>query len=174
MALTIKGVQISLDAAAEALVSEAIVEQATRADAAEAKIAELSTAAGAQTVELAALKSRCDAAEAVAARVARTELEQAVRPVLGAEFKFDGKTDAELKAAVVAKVLPGVRLDGADAAFMQGAYVSALSLSEKASDSARKAAEESGNAGRTDAADPNDPAKAREAMIAERRAMALK
>lgn len=173
MSIKINGVEIKLDAAEAKLVQDELDARAARADAAETKVKELSAAAGAQTVELAALKSRCDAAEAVAAKVARAELETAARPALDAEFKFDGKSDAEIKAAVIAKMCPEVRLDSADAAFVQGAYSVALSLAAKASDSARKAAEESGNAHRVDSVDENDPAKAREQMIAERRAMAL-
>lgn len=66
--------------------------------------------------------ARTDAADArdpvkQAARVAaRVALEESARKVLGAEAKFDGKTDDEIKAAVVAKTFPEFKLDSYDAA----------------------------------------------------------
>ena len=169
MALTIKGVQIQLDARDEALVAAEIVEQAERADAAEAKVAELSTAAGAAAVQVQALTARVDAAEQRVAKIDRAELEQAAKVALGVEFKFDGKSDAEIKSAVVSKMLPSVRMDGADSAFVQGAYSAALALATDAATKREQAARESGN--RSDS-NPSDPNKAREEMIAARRNLA--
>lgn len=166
MTLKINGVEIKLDAAEAKLVQDEL----DKLGAAQSKLAEMQGAAGASAVEIAALKGRCDAAESKVAKTERVQLESEVRPVLGAEFKFDGKSDVELKAAVVAKMLPGVRCDGADSAFVQGAYASAMALAAKSVESATQAAAQSG--ARKDAANPNDPDKAREEMIAARRAAA--
>lgn len=172
MSLKINGVEIKLDAAESKLVQDELDARAARADAAEAKAQKLETEAGASAVETQALKARCDAAEARVAKVERAELEAQVKPVLGVEFKFDGKSDLELKSAVIAKVLPSMRLDGRDSAFVQGAYAAALEQSAAAAESLKQAALESGK--RTDSKDKNDPDAARDEMIAKRRAAAGK
>lgn len=173
MTLKINGVEIKLDAAEAKLVQDELDASMKLASDAEKKVTELQAAAGASAVELVSLKARCDAAEAKVSKVERGELESQVKPVLGAEFKCDGKTDLEIKSAVVAKMLPGMRLDGADAAFVQGAYAAALVQASKSAESLKQASEESAASKRTDSNDKNDPDKARAEMIEQRRAAAF-
>jgi uncharacterized protein len=169
--LKINGVEIKLDAAEAKLVQDELDARAARADAAEKKCEQLQASAGASSVELSALKTRCDAAEAQVAQVKRTELEAQVRPVLGSEFKCDGKSDVELKSAVVAKMLPELRLDSADATFVHGAFGAAMTLHAKAAGEMKQAAKEAAPGTRTDS-EKNDPDKARAEMIERRRAAA--
>lgn len=61
--------------------------------------------------------------ELVAARAALLE---SARKVLGAEAKLDGKTEAQIKAEVVAKAYPDEKLDGQHPAFVDGLYKAAL------------------------------------------------
>lgn len=173
MTLKINGVEIKLDAAEAKLVQDELDASMKLASDAEAKLGTLQAAAGASAVELASLKARCDAAEAKVSKVERGELEAQVKPVLGAEFKCDGKTDLEIKSAVVTKMLPGLRLDGADAAFVQGAYAAALVQASKSAESLKQASEESAGAKRVDSNDANDADKARAEMIATRRGAAF-
>lgn len=65
-------------------------------------------------------------AKALAAARARADLEQSARTVLGAEAKFDGKSDEEIKRAVLAKTNPDLKLDGRDAAYVQARFDIAL------------------------------------------------
>jgi len=172
MALKVGNVELKLDERDAQIVAAELQAQQTRLDAAEAKVRELQAQAGAQAVEIASAKKRADDAEARVAKIDRAELETAARVALGPEFKFDGKSDADVKTAVVAKMCPGVRLDGADAAFVAGAYSVALGLAQKAQAELATAGSQSG--ARSDAAnDANDPAKARAEMIAARRDAAL-
>lgn len=174
MTLKINGVEITkLDAAEVKLVQDELDAAMKLASDAEAKLGTLQAAAGASAVELASLKARCDAAEAKVAKVERGELETQVKPVLGAEFKCDGKSDLEIKSAVVTKMLPGLRLDGADAAFVQGAYAAALVQASKSAESLKQASEEAAGAKRVDSNDANDVDKARAEMIATRRGAAF-
>lgn len=46
--------------------------------------------------------------------------------VLGADFDFTGKSVAQVRAAVVAKALPSVKLDGLDAKVVEGMYRAAV------------------------------------------------
>lgn len=176
MALIINGIELEIDDASAKIVSDEVKRLSVRADAAEAKVVtaeakvtELQTEAGKQAVELHSVKSRVDAAEQRVAKIDRAELEQAAKIALGAEFKFDGQTDGAIKAAVVAKMLPSVRMDGVDAAFVQGAYSAALALATDAAAKREQAARESGTRADSNAADPS---KAREEMIAARRNLA--
>lgn len=176
MALIINGIELKIDDASSKIVSDEVLRLSVRADAAEAKavtaelkVAELSTEAGRQAVELHSAKTRADSAEVRVAKIDRAELEQAAKVALGAEYKFDGQADGAIKAAVVAKMLPTVRMDGADAAFVQGAYSAALALATDAATKREQAARESGTRSDSNASDPN---KAREEMIAARRSMA--
>lgn len=87
----------------------------------EGKIATLEAAAGKSAGEQASTKVRLDAAEARCAKIDRDSLEAGARAVLGKDEKFDGKKDDEIRAAVIAKVYPTLRLDG-----QSGEYVKAL------------------------------------------------
>lgn len=169
MALVINGIELQVDDAAAKIVSDEVKRLVARGDAADAKVAELSTAAGVAAVQLTAATARADAAEARVVKIDRAELEQAAKVALGAEFKFDGQTDGAIKAAVVAKMLPTVRMDGADSAFVQGAYSAAIALATDAATKREQAARESGTRSDSNASDPN---KAREEMIAARRNLA--
>lgn len=172
MSLKINGVEIKLDAAEAKLVQDELDARAAAVTAAEKNYADMQVASSVQAGELVALKARCDAAEGKLSAQARSALEQEVRPVLGAEFKCDGKSDTEIKAAVVAKLLPSVRCDSTDAAFVQGAYVSAMSLASKAAEEQVAAARQS-RSDNSEERNDNDPSKAREEMIARRRAAAF-
>ncbi len=167
MALIINGVELKIDDASAVVVGAELKRLADGRKDAESKVAELQAAAGAAAVEAAALKSRADAAEERVAKLDRADLEAGARVALGAEFKFDGLTDDAVRVAVVAKVIPDVRLDGVDAAFVRGAYATALALSAKSTEQLKIAAAQSGE--RKDSTDKNDPARAREEMIAARR-----
>lgn len=136
-------------------------------DAANADKATLAT-------ELAELK---DPARMDAAVTARAALVDGARKVLGAEVKFDGQSDLQIKAAVVAKVYPALRCDSADAirvgTLFEAAMASTAALAERAD------AEKAGNAAlatalvtplHQDAKEITDPAdKARFDMAARNR-----
>lgn len=164
--------EIKVDATDEQIVADALKVATDRAESAEAKVAELQAAAGAAAVQLKAATDRADAAEARVAKIDRAELEQSARVALGAEAKFDGQTDLQVRAAVVAKMLPAVHLDGCDAAFVQGAYAAAVELARTAAAERKSAAEQSALGARTDSNDANDPSKARADMVARARAAA--
>jgi uncharacterized protein len=108
-------------------------------------------------------------AKARAEAKARVELEGKAAKVLGADFKLDGKTDRELREAVVAKLKPKAELAGKDDAYVAARFDAALDDFDQPSASARV-----GNAlfpdrsaqPRQDAADDKyDPAAARARMI---------
>lgn len=64
---------------------------------------------------------------ALDARVtARTALVASAAKVLGAEVKLDGKTDKEIRALVVAKRHPEVKLDGMSEDFLAGLFMAAV------------------------------------------------
>lgn len=79
--------------------------QTARADAAEADKVKLAA-------EVAALS---DPTRIDTAVTARASLVESARKVLGTEAKFAGLADVAIKAQVVAKVYPGIRLDEKDA-----------------------------------------------------------
>lgn len=101
-----------LDGSLATLTSERDLAQG-RADAAEAKVATLTT-------ELAEAKDpkRMDA------RVQeRAELVTKAAPILGKDVKLDGLTDAEIRQRCVAKVRPEVKLDGRSEDYVQGLFM---------------------------------------------------
>jgi hypothetical protein len=57
-------------------------------------------------------KARLDALEAAEKQRARTELEGKARKVLGAEAKFDGKTDRQVRELVMTKLDASVKFEG--------------------------------------------------------------
>ena len=125
-------------------------QEKARADAAEESLA-------------AEKKARADATspekirEAINARLA---LERAAAPILGDEVKFDGMTDADIKAAVVVacaqdKDLAKQRLDGCEDAYLQARYDAAIEAhanSEERNDALGEARRAGNNANRADAA----------------------
>lgn len=91
---------------------EHIAHLEARADAAEAK-------ATALDAELATYR-------ADAAKSARADLEKVAAGVVGKTFKADGKTDAQIKAEVIAARLPSVKLDGKTEAYVDAMFDAAL------------------------------------------------
>lgn len=110
-----KAAVLRRDAAEKAAKDAAIALQA-RADAAEADKTKLA----AQVAELS------DPARLDAAVTARAALVEQARKVLGAEAKFDGKSDIEIKAMVAAKVYPSLRLDAKDAVRVETLFEAAM------------------------------------------------
>lgn len=97
--------------------------QAARADAAEAKLT------AAQTfVKEKLTPERMDAAVAK-----RTAIVEKARAIMGKEWKADGKTNAAIRAEVVAKAYPGIRLDSKSADYVGGLWESLTSKDVKES-----------------------------------------
>ena len=130
MALKIDGVEIKLDGTEAQLVEQALSKRDAQIAQLTADAAAAQTASAKQVAELTAardvLQGKLDAAaspdtiaKAVAARVA---LETAARKVLGAEAKFDGQTDAQVRAAALAKAAPQIKLDGQSDAYIVAAF----------------------------------------------------
>lgn len=105
----------------EKAAKDALAAQTARADVAEAKAKD-------------AEKARADAADpkrvadAVRARVA---LERQAVEVLGAEAKLDGLDDRAVKAQVLGKLTPEIKLDGKDAAYVDAAFEIAIATASK-------------------------------------------
>lgn len=112
------------DAKIAALKSESDKNQA-RADAAEASAKELA----------AKLAEATDPTKLDAAVKARVELHTQAVKVLGKDVKLD-RADSEIKAEIVAKAFPSIKLDGQSADYVEGIFSAAIA--------------------KTDAANPND------------------
>lgn len=117
----------------------------------------------------AAEKARTDAAEKFDAQVqARVDLVSKASAVLGDDFKADGKSDREIKVAVVEKV-DGVKVEAEKAdAYVDARFDSAIERAEKADESlanVRKAANEARKDGKS-------VADARAAMVERNRKLA--
>jgi hypothetical protein len=162
VAIKINGVELKLDARDEQIVSSELARLQTAHDEAAKRADSASATAGKAAVELAAANVRAEKAEAVVAKLDRAELETQARKVLGAEAKFDGKSDAQLRAEVVTAVLPQVRVDGADKQFLDGAFAAALQVAARADSDKREVAKVVGQSTATISASD----KAREEMIA--------
>lgn len=119
MAIKLGNVEIKLDERDEQIVRAEI-------EGRDAEIARLKTETGKLQGEKTALQSRFDAADARIKQFDRAELEGAARKVLGAETKFDGKTDEQVRTDVITKVFPSMRLDGADEAYARGLFDAAV------------------------------------------------
>jgi hypothetical protein len=95
-----------------------------------------------------------------AAKAARAKLEATASDVLGKkDAKFDGKSDREVKAAVIAKRLPTIKLDGKDDAYVDHMFDAALAVvaaPKKSGTPSRELA--AAFSAKTDAADPKDKA----------------
>lgn len=95
-----------------------------------------------------ATKARTDAADAMPALVqARVDLEIAARAILGedADAKIKGKTDRDVKAAVVEKVL-GTKLDGKADGYVDGQFDAAMNQAKADAAAQAKTGEQLGGA----------------------------
>lgn len=69
-------------------------------------------------------------AKVAASMQARAALETSARKVLGADVKFDGKSDLDVMSMAIAHVDPSVKLDGKSAEYVSGRFDSVLTTSE--------------------------------------------
>lgn len=115
-------------------------------------------------------KARADAESQLPALVkARVALESKARTVLGAETKLDELDELGIKRAVVAKLQPDAKLDGASEAYVQARYDIAIEAAAKAGQrnpSLERARADAEAAGRETRADAD---AARKAMIERNR-----
>jgi hypothetical protein len=88
--------------------------------------AKLDSATADVTKLTADLTAANDPARIDAAVENRVKLVVSAAKVLGADAKFDGKTEREVKAAVIAKVKPSIKLDGKSDAYVDGMFDSCL------------------------------------------------
>lgn len=114
----------------QALTDHAATES-KRADDAESGLAtaktQASEATGRADAATAALKAET-APEAISKKVNdRLALQASAAKVLGKDFKFDGKTDIEVMTAAVVKADPAFKADGAEPAYIRGAFSLAAS-----------------------------------------------
>jgi len=88
--------------------------------------------ADAAQAQLATAQAKADAAAdpAVVAQAvkARISLETQAAKVLGAEFKADALTDDAIRAAVIGKVLPSIKLDGKGSDYLAAMYDAAIAI----------------------------------------------
>jgi uncharacterized protein len=140
-----------------------------RAAEAEAKLKERTDASSATQAKLDAATAELETFRKADATRARQALELSARKVLGAEAKFDGKTDAQIKLEVAGKGAPELKLDGKPEAYVDAAYEIAVSRAdaERNDGTAALAALRGAapNASRVDASEYPDPVKARAAMV---------
>jgi hypothetical protein len=91
----------------------------------------------AQTVDVTKLTANLAAALAPArldaAVESRVQLVVSAAKVLGANAKFDGKTDREIKAAVIAKAKPAIKLDGKSDDYVTAMFDACLDTTAQAS-----------------------------------------
>lgn len=132
VSMKIQGVELKLDARDEAVISAHLDAQAKLIAERDAKIVSLEAAAGKAAGEAAALKTRMDAAEAEVSKTARVALEVSAQAVLGAAEKFDGKSDADVRTAVIAKVFPSLKLDGKSGDYIAATFDVALATHKDA------------------------------------------
>lgn len=111
-------------------VAKASADTVTRLDAvlaqAKADLAKANADLGATKAELGTVKdalAQATDAAAIAKRVdARIALVQDAAKVLGADYRADGKSDAEVMRAAIAKARPEMKLDGQGDDFVAGAF----------------------------------------------------
>lgn len=174
VAMKIGDIELKIDERDAAIVAAELRRLDAVNKASEAKLVEAQAAAGKAAADLAVLKTRSDAAEARIAKLDRADLEASAHVALGAEAKFDGQTDAQLRAAVVAKVFPTLHVDGQDEAFVKGAFASAVGHAAEAAKQLAAAGGASGAAALHTDSNKDASAKAREDMIAARAKAAQK
>ncbi len=102
-------------------------------------------------------------ADAVKARVA---LEKNAARVLGEDTKTDGMSDEEIKKAIVLKVSPEAKLDGASATYLQGRYDAAVESASQ--DSFASFAKNVAGTAKTDSTEDKTDAVASKARFLER------
>lgn len=119
--------------------AQAAVEEVEKADSPDmdAKLEGLQSALTSALTELATLRAELAAQKAMKPEVTEEDVPEQVldaalskrlafradaAKVLGADFDFTGKSVADVRAAVVAKVLPALRLDGLGADVVEGMY----------------------------------------------------
>ncbi|MEY4582864.1 MAG: Erwinia phage phiEt88 [Pseudomonadota bacterium] len=130
-----------------------------RADALQLKLDGTNKELATAQAERDASKARADGLEKQLGVFARRDLEAQVKPILGADYKFDGKSDAEVRGAVVAVVLEGIKLDGKSADYAAAMFDLAVAQHDKL---ARKSTE---TVVKQDKADPQAGKSARELML---------
>jgi hypothetical protein len=172
MDFILDGITLKLDAKDVEVIKAALAKR-------DAKIGELEAGAVTATASVAALQTKLDAAtspEAVASAVAaRVSLETSARKVLGAEEKFDGKSDAEIRAAVLAKAAPETKLDGKSAEFVAAFYEGIVSAVKPApAKTESKPVPTTPRSVRKDGDPTEEKLSPRDAMIARRNAMSIK
>lgn len=130
-----------VDYEAEAKVIEVYTQTKTRADAADAKVTELTTQVSTLSAERDTHKDKADAlakevealkadsmddAKLEATIAAKLALRETARK-LGVE-KVDGVSDLELKKSVIMKVTPAAKLDGKDDVYIQSRFDASLEM----------------------------------------------
>jgi len=118
---------------------------AARADAAEGKVKELS----------AKLDAATDPKVLAAAVAARVALEGTARAHLGAEPKFDGVSDGDLRKQVIAKLAPEAKLDGKSADYVAAHFDAVIALAEKRNPATEEAERKIKGDAKTPGTDPN-------------------
>ncbi len=101
-------------------------------EGAAAAISTLEAARDAEKARADALTVEVEAFRADAAKGARTALEQTAKAALGKDAKFDGKTDRQVKEAVIAKRMPAIKLDGKDDVYVGAMFDAALAMAAPA------------------------------------------
>jgi hypothetical protein len=86
------------------------------------KLSEVETELGKVQAEREVLTKRLDSYLAKEREASRNALEDRARKVLGAEVKFDGKSDREVREAAILKMQPETKLDGCSDDFIAGAF----------------------------------------------------
>lgn len=174
--ITIDGVPVEVSEQSAALVQKALADREAKlavADAQVAKITADSAASKAQadkaqavcdslTAEVKALKDPSKFEAAVAERVG---FEAKARTHLGAEFAFAGKSDRDVKVAVISKLSPALSCDSKSDEYVNALYDHLASAPAKGNPATDKVREEMKNATKAtvDAADGDiDPRKAME------------
>jgi hypothetical protein len=130
-----------VDYEAEAKVIETLTQTKTRADAADAKVTELTTQVSSLSAERDTHKDRADGLAKEVEKLkadsvdeakldglvtAKLALRETARS-LGVE-KVDGVSDLDLKKAVILKVTPSAKLDGKDVTYIQSRFDASLEI----------------------------------------------
>jgi uncharacterized protein len=103
------------------------------------------------------LKAAIDPKNIDAAVAARVSLVETARDVLGEDFKADGKPAGAIKAEVLAKLAPDVKLDGKSAEYVQAAFDMALALRGERNDGLANVREVIARQDREETTDASDP-----------------
>lgn len=146
--LKIDGVDVKLPAQAAQLVERQLAkqdEEIEKLTAENGKLAGRADGLAAENKKLGdALKAARDPKALSAAINARVDLISKARPVLGEEAKLDGLSDRDVKAAVVAKLCPGAKLDGKSEDYVAARFDAAMESASGDALAAARAATETG------------------------------